>query len=101
MPKNWNRDPLGFLNFQSVAKLEKGRVDPLGKKFSKKVLQCRKQLKGGPFGLARYCMSRAKKENLFGSVPCTNRYNIKFCRPFGRTILVTSGVSKKNTDEKP
>ena len=36
-----------------------------------------------------------KRENLFGSVPWANRNNIKFCRTFGRTILVTSGVSKK------
>ena len=42
-----------------------------------------------------------KKEKPFGSVPWANRYNLKFCRTFGRTILVTSGVSKKNTDEKP
>ena len=34
-------------------------------------------------------------ENLFGSVPCANRGNLKFCRTFGRTILVTSGVLKK------
>ena len=34
--------------------------------------------------------------NLFGSVSWANRGNIKFCRTFCRTILVTSGVSKKN-----
>ena len=40
-------------------------------------------------------MIRGKKENLFGSVPWANRYNLRFCRIFGRTILITSGVSKK------
>ena len=40
-------------------------------------------------------MLRGKKENLFGSVPWANRNNLKFCRTFGRTILITSGVSKK------
>ena len=40
--------------------------------------------------------------NLFGPVPWANKGNLKFCRTFGRTILVTSGVSKKiNSDEKP
>ena len=33
--------------------------------FAKKVSQCRKKLKGGPFGLARYCMLRGKKEKPF------------------------------------
>ena len=39
-----------------------------------------------------------------GSVPWAYNGNLKFCRTFGRTILVTSSVSKKklkNTDEKP
>ena len=32
---------------------------------------------------------------LFGSVPWANRYTLKFCRTFGRTILVSSGGLKK------
>ena len=38
-----------------------------------------------------------KRKYLFGSVSWANSNNLKFCRTFGRTILVTSGVSKKNS----
>ena len=71
--------------------------DPLVN-FFEKSQNSEKKLKGGPFSLARYCMLRGKKRKiLFGSVPWANRYNLRFCRTFGRTILVTSGVSKKKT----
>ena len=60
-----------------------------------------KKLRGGYFSLARCCMIPGKKENLFGSVPWANRCNLKSCRTFGRTILVSSGGLKKNIDEKP
>ena len=36
-----------------------------------------------------------KKEKPFCLSSCAIRCNLKFCRTFGRTILVTSGVSKK------
>ena len=46
-------------------------------------------------------LKRGKKENIFGSVPWANRYNLassfKFCRTFGRTILVSSCGLKKVT----
>ena len=62
----------------------------MGKLFlGKKVAQCQKKLKGGKL------LRGTKRKNLFGSVPWANRYNLKFCRTFGRTILVTSGASKK------
>ena len=67
-----------IFNIHSVAKLQKIEGGPLVEKNSK-VAQCRKKLK------------RRKRKNLFGSVPWANRCNLKFCR----TILVTSGVSKK------
>ena len=89
------------------------------RKFFWKVSQCRKKLKGDTLKNFFQKKSRnAEKKtekgdllvssdivyyagNLFGSVPWTNRGNLKFCR----TILVTSGESKKmkkkNTDEKP
>ena len=67
MPKKTERrNPLGFSNIHSVAKHQKKcRGDPLRKKISKKkseknVSQCRKKLKGGLFGLARYDMLRGK-----------------------------------------
>ena len=67
MPKKTERrNPLGFSNIHSVAKHQKKcRGDPLRKKnFEKKseknVSQCRKKLKGGLFGLARYDMLRGK-----------------------------------------
>ena len=41
--------------------IKKLQGDPLEKKlFGKKVSQCRKKWKGGPFGLARYGMLRGK-----------------------------------------
>ena len=51
-------------------------------------------------------VTRKKRKNLFGSGPWANRYilatPLNFVEAFDRTILVTSGVSKKkNTDEKP
>ena len=43
----------------------------------KKSLAVTKRTKRGlPFCLSRYCMLRGKKENLFGSVPWANRYNL-------------------------
>ena len=67
MPKKTERrNLLGFSNIHSVAKHQKNAGGTLrGKKNSKKnpkknVSQCRKKLKGGLFGLARYDMLRGK-----------------------------------------
>ena len=48
-------DPLGFLKLQFAAKyLKNFEEDPLEtKKFRKKVAQCRKNFKGGPFALSQ------------------------------------------------
>ena len=76
----------------------------MGKIFPEKISQGRKKLKGGgTFSLTRYCMLRRKrKKNFFGSVLWANRYNIKICRTFGRTILGHFRcIEKKLTDEKP
>ena len=54
---------------QNSKKIEGGTL--WGKKFRKKVSQCRKKLKGGPFGLARYGMLRAKT------------FLVQFARPNG------------------
>ena len=60
MPKKTEReDPLGFFNIHSVAKPQKIDGGPFRGDFFK-VAQCRKNLKGGPFGLVRYCMLRGK-----------------------------------------
>ena len=59
--KTEREDPLGFFNIHFVAKLQKIEGGPFrGNFFLKKVAQCRKNLKGGPFGLVRYCMLRGK-----------------------------------------
>ena len=47
---------------QNVKKFGRG---PLVKKNGKKVPQCRKYWKWGPFSLARYCMLRGKQEKPF------------------------------------
>ena len=62
--------------------------------FFEKGLTMPKKMKGDPlFSSGFVCY--AGNGTLFGSVPWANRGNLKFCRTFGRTILVTSGVSKK------
>ena len=54
-------DPLGFINIYSVAKYQKTRkgdsFETL-KNFRKKVAQCQKKSKGGPFSLVRFCRLR-------------------------------------------
>ena len=62
MPKKTERgDPLRFFNIHSVAKHQKIEGGTLWEKNSgKKVSQCRKKWKGGPFGLARFGMLRGK-----------------------------------------
>ena len=89
MPKKLKGGPFGFFLSQN-SKTLKG--DPLVEKNMKKVAQCRKKTKGVPFGLVRYCVTR---ETFLVQFPGL-RGDLKFCRTFGRTILVTSGVSKKN-----
>ena len=71
---------------------------PFMKNFSWKISQCRKKLKGGPFGLARCGMLRGKTGKSFlvqfarpnGAIWC-NYILQNFCR----TILVSSGGLKK------
>ena len=62
MPKKTEReDPLGFFNIHSVAKLQKIEEGAFrGKKTFEKSPTVPKNLKGGPFGLVRYCMLRGK-----------------------------------------
>ena len=86
----------GTLGFSTSILSQKLKGDPLGIFFRKK------KLKKGPFSLVWHCMLRGKPF-WFRSLGQQVQFGIflKFCRTFGRTILVTSGVSKKNTDEKP
>ena len=67
MPKTTERGvPLGFFNIHSVAKHQKNAGGPLKKKNSEKnVSQCRKKLKGGPFSVARYGVTRKKTGKTF------------------------------------
>ena len=56
-------DTWGFINIYSVAKYLKNSKGGLFwdiKKISKKVAQCRKKLKGGPFSLFWFCRLRKK-----------------------------------------
>ena len=48
-------DPLEFFNILSVTKHQKIE-NPLKKKLREKSLTVPKNMKGGPFSLARYCM---------------------------------------------
>ena len=77
MPKKTEReDPLGVFNIHFVTKHQKIKGGTLwGNFFSgKKVSQSRKNLKGGPFGLARYGMLRGKTGKPF---------LVQFARPNG------------------
>ena len=66
-----------------------------GKKFWEKSHSAEKS-KEGPFGLVRYCILRGKLF-WFSSLGQQVQFGVfsKFCRTFGRTILVTSGGPKK------
>ena len=96
MPKKTEReDTLGFFNIHFVAKLEKKlKGGPFGEIFfSRSRTMPKKNWKGDPLvSPGNVCYA---EENLFGLVHWANRWNLKFCRTFGRTILVTSGGLKK------
>ena len=77
MPKKTERGgPFGIFQHPFCRKTSKNAGGTLwGKKNSKKnVLQCRKKLKGGPFGVARYGMLRGKTGKTF---------LVQFARPNG------------------
>ena len=101
MPKKTEREyPLGFFNIHFVAKLfKKLKGDPLMEFFfkKKKSHNAEKKSIGGPFGLVRYCMVHGKPF-WFSSLGQHVQFGVfsKFCRTFGRTILVTSGGLKKH-----
>ena len=72
--KTWSAN---FRNCQHFCR--SWREDPLEEnKFSKKVSQCRKNWKGGPFGIARYGMLRGKTGKTF---------LVQFARPNGAIIF--------------
>ena len=77
---------------------KKMKGDPLVEKNEKSRTMPKNKLKGGPFGLIRYCMLRGKPF-WFSSFGQQVQFGVfsEFCRTFGRTILATSGVSKKKT----
>ena len=95
MPKKTEReDPLGFFNVHSVAKLQKieGGTLSWGKIWFEKSRTVLKNLKGDLLVSSGFVCYAG---NLFGSVPWANRYILgssEFCRTFGRTILVSSGL---------
>ena len=86
---------------QNFKKIER---DPLGKLVFRKKVTIPKKLKGGPFvspDIGCYAVKKGKPF-WFSSLGEQLQFGaLKFCKSFGRAILVTSGVSKKNTDEKP
>ena len=81
---------------RKTPKIEGGSL--WGKNFRKKVSQCRKKTEMGDsfvsYGIVCYAGT------LFGSFSWANRDSLKFCRIFGRTVLVTSGASKIKNQNK-
>ena len=94
--KTERENPLGFFNIHSVAKLQQIEGGPFGGNKIEKSCTESKKSKGGPFGLVRHCMLPGKAF-CFSSLDQQVQFGVfsKFCRTFGRTILVTSGVLKK------
>ena len=90
-PKNW-RVPFRIFQHPFCRKTPKNWRGPCGENFFLRVSQCRKNWKGTLWSRPVLYVTRES----FLVVPWANRCNMKFCRTFGRTILVTSGVSKKN-----
>ena len=98
--KNLKGGRFGIFSIHSVTKLQKNWRGSFGIFFfEKKCSTMPKDSKVVPFSLARYCMLRGKKEKLFWFSSLGQQVHfgdtLKFCRTFSRTILVTSGVSKK------
>ena len=95
--------PSGFFNIHFVAKvLKTERGSSVEIFFEEEIFHnAKKSEKGDPLVSPSIDCYAEKRKTLFDSVPWASRYNFKFCRTFGRTIMVTSGVSEKNTDEKP
>ena len=79
----------------SVAKPQKIEGGPFGGKKLKEVAQCRKKLTGGRLVLPGIVCYSEKKEKPFWFSSLGQEVQFKVCRTFGRTILVTSVVSKK------
>ena len=106
MPKKLESGTLReFATSILIAKLLKIEGGPFGgKHFEQKSHSAEKNLKGGPFGLVRYCMLRRKHFWFSSSGQQVHssgqqvHFGVfsKFCRTFGRTILVTSGGLKKH-----
>ena len=69
-------------------------------KIFRKNLNAEKKLKGDPLVSPGIVCYAEKGKTFFGSVTWANRYNLNICRTFGRTILVTSGISKKKHGRK-
>ena len=64
--KKTERGPFRIFNIHSVAIYQKIEGGHLGEIFfQQKSLTMPKKLKGGSFGLSRYCMLRGKRENTF------------------------------------
>ena len=91
----WNTNTK--VNSEITAKTSRAiHSEPFGGKFfcpKKSLAMSERTERGDPlvtFGIVCYA------GNLFGSVPWADWGNLKFCITFGRTVLMTSGVSKKH-----
>ena len=78
--------------FQNSKKI---KGDPLNEKNSKKSRTMPKKLKWGTLQCRPILHDTRKKGKTFLVIPWSNKYNIKFCRTFGRTILVFEVYQKK------
>ena len=103
MPKKTERDALGFSNIILSQNSKKMKGDPLRKKLSRKVSQCRKQLKGGTLW-CRPVLYVTRGTVSFSSLGQRVKFGVslKFCRTFfGVELFWSLQVYQKNTDEKP
>ena len=64
-PRSGRRETILNFSISIVSKHQKIEEVPFGELFSKKSHNAEKNLKGGPFSLARYCMLRGKTGKFF------------------------------------
>ena len=84
-----------IFNIHSVAKLQKNEGGTLwGNFFLSQKSHNAEKTEMDPLVSPGIVCYTGKTKILFGSVPLANGYNLKLRRTFGRTILVTSDVSK-------
>ena len=105
MPKTERGDPLRFFNIHSVAKHEKIEENKHFH-FREKISQCRKKLKGGPFGIFQHPFCRKTSKKMQGGPFGENFFSKKKSRSAeknerGESLVSPGMVCYAEKQEKP